>query len=93
MRARGAADAKPKSADNGCLIEHFGNADAVPHTEPQSEALEQPPLAAEIRRRGAWAVRRELCAVLPLILVLPWNVWVVAPQRMSSVKASQTTVP
>ena len=28
---RGAADAQAKSADNtGCLIEHFGNADAVP---------------------------------------------------------------
>ena len=27
---RGAADAKPKAQIIGCLIEHFGNADAVP---------------------------------------------------------------
>ena len=37
--SRGAADAKAKSADNtGCLIEHFGNADAVP--QPPERCLE-----------------------------------------------------
>ena len=40
---RGAAAAKPKCADNtGCLIEHFGNADAVP----------QPPKRCLSRKAG-----------------------------------------
>jgi len=41
-----------------CIIEHFGNADAVPHTEPQRGASERnrrfaAALGAEIRRSGA----------------------------------------
>ena len=40
------------------IIEHFGNADAVPHTEPQRGASERnrrfaAALSAEIRRSGA----------------------------------------
>ena len=40
------------------IIEHFGNADAVPHTEPQRGASERnrrfaAALGAEIRRSGA----------------------------------------
>ena len=55
------------------IIEHFGNADAVPHTEPQRGASERnrrfaAALGAEIRRSDAYAVRRELCGIALYIL-------------------------
>ncbi|WP_302412972.1 hypothetical protein, partial [uncultured Gemmiger sp.] len=58
------------SADNTlCIIEHFGNADAVPHTEPQRGASERNRrLRRLLARRSAGAVLKPSggnCAVLP----------------------------
>ena len=54
------------------IIEHFGNADAVPHTEPQRGASERDRrLRRLLARRSAGAVLKPLggnCAVLPLLL-------------------------
>ena len=51
------------------IIEHFGNADAVPHTEPQRGASERNRrLRRLLARRSAGAVLKPLggnCAVLP----------------------------
>ena len=51
------------------IIEHFGNADAVPHTEPQRGASERNRrLRRLLARRSAGAVLEPLggnCAVLP----------------------------
>ena len=53
------------------IIEHFGNADAVPHTEPQRGASERNRrLRRLLARRSAGAVLKPLggnCAVLPIV--------------------------
>ena len=66
------------------IIEHFGNADAVPHTEPQRGASERNRrLRRLLARRSAGAVLMPLggnCAVLPLLYIFQppkmwYNVW------------------
>ena len=56
------------------IIEHFGNADAVPHTEPQRGASERNRrLRRLLARRSAGAVLKPLggnCAVLPSTFLL-----------------------
>ena len=63
------------------IIEHFGNADAVPHTEPQRGASERNRrLRRLLARRSAGAVLKPLggnCAVLPKIKITfcPGQTW------------------
>ena len=66
------------------IIEHFGNADAVPHTEPQRGASERNRrLRRLLARRSAEAVLKPSggnCAVLPLLYIFQppkmwYNVW------------------
>ena len=70
------------------IIEHFGNADAVPHTEPQRGASERNRrLRRLLARRSAGAVLKPLggnCAVLPYAYS-PYN----TAQRASTSRAGR----